>query len=59
MQKFEFGNFKILDTGFYFRLYLEREQHLIKGTLHNFHDIGGLFRSSGSGVVIVKFFSGF
>ncbi len=30
-KKFKFGNFKILDIAFYFMLYLEREQYLIKG----------------------------
>ena len=30
-KKFKFRNFKILDTGFYFRLCLESEQYLIKG----------------------------
>ncbi len=27
--------------------------------MHNFHDIGGAFRSSGSGVITMKSFSGF
>ena len=45
--------------GFSFGLCLESEQHLIKGALHNFHDIGGAFRSSGSGVDTMRFFSGF
>ena len=30
-KKFKFGNFKMLDMVFYFALYLESEQHLIKG----------------------------
>ncbi len=58
-KKFRFGNFRILDMGFSFGLCLESEQHLIKGALHNFHDIGGAFRSSGSGVDTMRFFSGF
>ncbi len=30
-KKFKFENFKILDMGFDFGLYLENDQHLIKG----------------------------